>query len=973
MKKVYSFLTRSILSVATLAGAALMLNSCVNADYDLEKINTDNIVVGEYFALPIGYTNEIYLGDLIDTADVDLLALVDRNYNLTLSDSTEVSISEILGDQDISIDEINYETSINTDFSKPTLDPISLDVDPSTIDVDPGMSGISVDDQKIEYKQEVSLDMGAGNSFGNSGVTVPETSLTHGVGSQTANIAIDDVTCPTQVTKITDFSLASTDAVLKIDVTEFKSALDNASTSTFSLTIPSLTITFPDGYKVNGGDSNVLSKTNLVADADGYVSVNFTFNKTYDEITPSGGKISGLGGDVTIALSDSFTIAGQTTSVTPSKIAVSLDATIKVTNMDITLTAEIEVDDDDDLCGETTINNISSLVTHIGTLTMKTGSDTIGISITSVSLPAGLSVGSEVLKLKFPASKFTLDEDASVSKVSDDYVLSIPVRDVVGGSGFNHTITLNEIIIDQDVADSMPDIDDDGSITFDPGIVLEGATISISGTLSLDDLNTYCNSGDNKEITTAITATGLEIDDAEVTISTYTAPISQQTIDISLSESLGDEIVRVDYLTFADDVYVNLDIEVALTGIDSDLSFYNFEACFPKFIVFDSSVDVDADNKLKLNDIFTEETSSRKFSAQYKIDKLDFTSYQGLIQEGELTLDEVVTLEGAIKLDGGVASSGSLPSSISASVDVSINEMTIKEVSGKLDASYDDTESLDLTEYAEDLEGLDISIKLNNPSVSLEIVNPLDLSFSLTTLSITPYKGGAAQTPVVSESVNVAASSTSKIVLSGNDAPTTAEPGVQYVKLDGLSSLLATVPDSVVINYAAGLDGDSHTIDLTADYDDFKVKYDLNIPLEFDEFKISYTTTVEDLNESIAELTDYVSSLTLNILSTSTLPLTLTISEIKLLDTNGGELTYLDPIVKEGTNSIAANGTSKLQLSIADNKADDLARLDALEISVVAEITSSENGGQLSEDQYIKFKVSAVVPEGITVDMADEE
>ncbi|MFI3331044.1 MAG: hypothetical protein R3Y38_04500, partial [Rikenellaceae bacterium] len=311
MKKVYSFLTRSILSVATLAGAALMLNSCVNADYDLEKINTDNIVVGEYFALPIGYTNEIYLGDLIDTADVDLLALVDRNYNLTLSDSTEVSISEILGDQDISIDEINYKTSIITDFSKPTLDPISLDVDPSTIDVDPGMSGISVDDQKIEYKKEVSLDMGADISFGTSGVIVPATSLTHGVGSQTANIAIDDVTCPTQVTKITDFSLASTDAVLKIDVREFKSALDNA--STFSLTIPSLTITFPGGYKVNGGDSNVLRETNLEADADGYVSVNFTFNKTYDEITPSGGEISGLGGDVTIALSESFTITGQTT------------------------------------------------------------------------------------------------------------------------------------------------------------------------------------------------------------------------------------------------------------------------------------------------------------------------------------------------------------------------------------------------------------------------------------------------------------------------------------------------------------------------------------------------------------------------------------------------------------------------------------------------------------------------------------
>ncbi len=1000
MKKIYNARSKSALYYLFLGTLAVSSWSCVDETYSIDKEIEMDMNIGGSLTLPLGSTSQIKLGDMLkDAGDLEMLEeLAGGDYTISMNNQIEIDLTE-LSEISVILDEISEPINIAPiALNTPTLatfdiagDPQNIEVAPSTIEIDKG------DSTPINETINISPELGSIFAIP-AGVPITNTNIPIALASSDPIGVNVDFEYPDQVKQVSKITFSST-ASISLDASNLKARFGND----FELSLAYIEITFPEGFYLDGTTSNSVRRTALEADANGIITMEYTID-SYNKTLVNNGTPLSIGGDITFDIAPEITISGTTSGATPS----SDELTLKILNDVSVDDAEVEVEgieipiDAVENLGSPVKIDLDNLITAISSVSLAAGHNAIDIEIDPISsLPTGLSTGSaEYLTITFPRSKYIFASHADMTTTEELYQLNIPVSSVVEGAGYSTSIAIEKILFSAEdyVAGTDTEVP---YVNFDPQIATLAATVTLGGDISLSDYDSYTSS--TSTITASFSGMGLEVETAQVTTAGYTADIDPVNSEIAISESIPAEIERIYSLTFADRVYLNVDVEVDITGTDADLSFKDYTIEFPKFIQFADDVPVTFDpekgvNVMTINDTFDKVGDTRKFSRKFEVLSLDFTDegYKDIITgEGNsktLNLDETISLAGSLSLEGGEVDSSSLPETVAPQISYSLDAITVDKVYGVLNPEIpSEPTTIDLSEIGEAFSG-DLSLVLSSPGITFTATNSLEIPVEISTIKLTPTKGGEPietqnnegetittevemiQPIIIAAAKNGVSTSTKINVVPDGQIPTSTN-GESYVEMKNLKYLLSGLPDKVEISYEAAaiqIDNEPHMIDLDRDEPyEFTLDYDLSVPLRFDSLYIDYESTMRDLGESLATAFDYVSSLEVNLEVENTMPLALQISKITPVDKQGDEITSLDPLLKEGENTILANSSSSLKLSLRDNEYGDLKKIDGFNIYIDATIDYVEGGSQINADQYLVIKMSATLPDGIYID-ADE-
>ncbi|MFI3316627.1 MAG: hypothetical protein SNF93_03485 [Rikenellaceae bacterium] len=1023
MRKLYLSLSRFVVAVAIYGSSLFTSTSCVNADYDLDKeIDLEMNLIGE-LTLPIGSIKPLTLGEMLDPADVENLELMeDGSYKISLSDYMSVDITKLGGDSGVSIAAIKGGMTETTEFGMAEFETFDIDVEDVNIEVDTQLTQIDVDGSGTSIADKVEIETGLADmelTYMSQSINI--TSVPEGedlpddaaiyIDAEYQNTTIDlsfgdGITCPDLLKSVTRIDLTGSSATITIDASDFAIVFDN-----LEMTFPSLVITFPEGFVLEC-DEDTDSADNTITIKDMVVEgeprkVDFDILEYNLPLANIDKRLESIEGDIVCTIQEEVPLSGTTKGVeeiTSDLIIIDIAADITIADMDFSVgVLEVEVEEQGQLSDQADIK-VDDMIQSVTSVTLDKDFNTVNISILPITIPSGLNVSGDNIYIYFPCDTYLLlDEDLTI--MNGNYILPIPVSSIIGVSGvsgYNRTISIDKILFaDGTVVDEM--------VSFDPGISMSGTTLTLSMGTKIDDesysttLSAYNAIAKEMDPDAALVAkvgstTGLLIDSAEAVITGYSAPIEDNTIDFTQTQTIDEQLVSINNMTFMEgtQVLVELDIDVNLdlsaAGAPT-LSFDDYTIKFPNFLKFAPNAEVeialteDGYYTVVLNDKFDSTTTAGHctYSLTLEIEEIDFSDYdETILSDGVLNLKDQVLLSGGVKVSGGEIDSSDLSGSIACSIDYSISEMKISEVYGvvKPDIPVEDQE-ISLADLAESLEDIELNVVLDNPTISITATNPLQIPLEITSLTLQPSReestaGFDAMTINKTISIDPADGDTpsvTQIYITAADY-NGGDSSVQYVTLENFGEILNGSPDMIAISYEAGVpewqEGDAlHVVEINTDYE-FVLDYSLDIPLAFESFDLEYTTTVDDLGGDLEEVLDYISALELTLTIDNELPISLIISQITPLDADGEAITTLDAFIDSKSNTVAALGTSTVELSLADNAAGDLRKLDGLDIKIEATIDQTAAGVALNSEQSLSISLWAKIPNGITVDLNEE-
>lgn len=980
------------------------VSSCIDDKYDLNKdISTEMGVLGD-ITLPLGVTEPILLGDMIDTSEVDLLSLIDGRYAITIEDTIDVSIDAVGGDGGIVIDGIEEIEKIEENISENTeLPTFNIDIS-SSVSIEQSLDTVALGEGgAIEDEINVlpTYDTGLATllTSGYSGVDILESDeqLFIELVLDRDEIDIDvnlDAACPTEVVSISNIvfgdGTTGSKIAVSVDISALASCFDG-----FQWMTPKMKLEFPEDYVLENGTNSVEIESTLCSGS--VYTFDIYIEKYTKEMCPDpedDNKLPNITGVITCEVLSDVEIVGGTTNGTTldnSKYFNLLVGGDPMTVYDMDLKVEgIEVIVEKEEVGDPVdIEEVSTDIAYVEKVLFVDGENALTITIDPIDLPDGLEPQNEgTIDVLFPIAIFDLEAatGTTLGDYDSEYIaLQIPQNEMMG----DNLVTVNKevLIMALTLGADYPNID--GTISFEPGILVAEKTVTLAGTMKLNDYNDYAKeSSDGQTINVVAASDDLEIDEAAIVTNGITVEMDDKTTAIEINQEIPAELVELYTMTFGNEVSAAITVEIEGLPIGDevgDLLFDNYVITFPKFLKFKDG-QVNEENQLVLDQVVIgdKDDQVRVFNSEVLvIEMLDFDGYTDLIKlaEGDgdntLLLNDSVYLSGNIKLASGEASS--TLETVTGQVRFKMSDIEVARITGVVDPEMPEVnESIDLSDLTEDLTLEDVSAVLTNPTISMNVTNPLSIPVEIATLKLVPYKNGVAKDAIQTlEVIDIAAgddtndtSATTSITLSAF-ASTTAG----HYQIEGLQNLLEELPDSIVIDVEAAVGGDTHSIDVSKDYD-LTFDYAVNIPLEFESLNIAYVDTIADLNESLGDIVDMVSTIELILEVTNALPFTVEIAEVTPLDIDGNLLSLSDFFPEDDTiegGSVDAPSVSNITLRIADNDAKELALLDALAIKIVASVTSTDGGTALTEEQYLQLGLKVRLPEGLTIDIDDLE
>jgi hypothetical protein len=317
---------------------------------------------------------------------------------------------------------------------------------------------------------------------------------------------------------------------------------------------------------------------------------------------------------------------------------------------------------------------------------------------------------------------------------------------------------------------------------------------------------------------------------------------------------------------------------------------------------------------------------------------------------------------------------------LSLMTDGSDNMIEISKVTGKVDCSIEPVSvDMDLSSLANALKTDDfkLALDLNRYSLALELKTNLSIPI-FANMSITPYKDGVAGTPHELPEplkIDVPESAGEPAVIrywvsnfKGEDPYMPA--GYTHVTFDILS-LIADIPDKLELTLSAGTDPEAEASIAHSDEGPvLEASYSFNLPFEFGEdMALEFSTIISNVPEELGTILKY-GSLALTGEIESTLPLGLDMT-CNFLDSKGNKIDLAENAGKQAIQPGTISGEAvktDLNILVGVKKNADLSDIDSIELVFK---TLSVAGAPVKKDSYIKAKLQARVPEGVTLDLKD--
>ncbi len=343
---------------------------------------------------------------------------------------------------------------------------------------------------------------------------------------------------------------------------------------------------------------------------------------------------------------------------------------------------------------------------------------------------------------------------------------------------------------------------------------------------------------------------------------------------------------------------------------------------------------------------------------------------------------EAVTVEGSVVLEDVALNVDEwLDRDLEVVFNASMQSIDISKVTGKVDYQLDiKPMQVNLKEYTDQLGDWGIEadpvLDLARAHLALDVKTNLSVPASAT-VEIIPYDGEVERTDgIITATLSLdPATSADEVKVSRFWVAETDEDmpeGYTFVGVPGILDMVKPIPSRIVIRAAGGTDAEKECVlEPDAEYT-FDVDYAFGLPLEFGEdFYVKYRMAVKGLPEIVDQVLGYGSKIMIGGKFFNSLPLAVNLT-VHLLDAEGNRIPFVD---EAGVQKIApclldgSASSTDLEVMVLLENPEDAARIADLEL--VLEASDGVAGVQVDEGDYLEAALQLVLPEGVTVDLAE--
>lgn len=320
---------------------------------------------------------------------------------------------------------------------------------------------------------------------------------------------------------------------------------------------------------------------------------------------------------------------------------------------------------------------------------------------------------------------------------------------------------------------------------------------------------------------------------------------------------------------------------------------------------------------------------------------------------------------------------------VSVGIEILDTKFYIESIAGRVAYSATEKTSIDLGDIARyDVEVGDLDV---SPVLRFAVDNPFSIPIDAE-IDLIPYKNGAKVTEntVTIGGVAIAAATRTEsahtdIVIAKADRKS-EYPTAQFVAADITRVFKGQMPDRIEVMVKAATDSErAYTIYARERYD-VAYNYDVDIPLEIgNAFSIAYTETVDDLNDTFADLADKnitVGEIEVVAKVANSTPLDFAI-DAQMLDAQGNPTTAQVVIDKANDTAFGStDGTVRksdvvLRLSLGEgNNLRTLADIASMRLTLTADAPKNGMGNlKINKNQTLSATLTLNVKGGVTFDL----
>ena len=526
------------------------------------------------------------------------------------------------------------------------------------------------------------------------------------------------------------------------------------------------------------------------------------------------------------------------------------------------------------------------------------------------------------------------------------------------------------------------------------GVSLQGTTIRLSDVQELQQM---------ENTTVAFSGIIPDIEPAEFGLEAYERAVETEIAIERIEAEIPAEINSIQLQQILlKDTYLSLVVDASsvkevVGNVDMTLS---VDITLPEmFLVASESQDVTFENHvLSINEKM--DGDYRIVVDDIRIVGLDLSGVQ--VKDGKIAIEaSEIPVRGAVKLENltvdldnlkgkslGVYINGSLASADEKGEPT--ESISIDKITGYVGFDMDPiTTSVDLSSLAKELTnvGVDLVMDIHTFYLNLNVDTNIDIPVA-GNLEVTQYFGnlpGESLSAEITLDPEERVDGTYSIFVSNMDPNSPESEGrydvykdCQCIQLDLFSLLYSknsgakqVMADSIQVALNAGTDPERLcVIEPSKDYDlDFR--YELGVPMEFgDDFFVEYRDTITGLPADAAKIFEY-GSVGLSGKFENGLPFNVAV-QVNPLDAARKVIPLKEGVGVQNIASCDKNGnpvTTDLRF-ILSAEGTDLSGMDAVEL-IFKLNAKGVAGVPMKEDMYVKASLSALVPDGVTLDLKD--
>ncbi len=446
------------------------------------------------------------------------------------------------------------------------------------------------------------------------------------------------------------------------------------------------------------------------------------------------------------------------------------------------------------------------------------------------------------------------------------------------------------------------------------------------------------------------------------------------TLSLDSEQDIPEEVKRIDRLDVSK---INARVIVKLLANDMNLmsklnnvSLKSFTIHFPKEVIF-------ADGIEGLNydtNVFTT-VQPYVFDDNYEMtETFPVVGLVGFpeINDCKIRVVENIDCEGVISADA-VNVCGDDFEGFRMTVQFDIPEFDVVKMTGIVDPNINVTPKIiELGELPDIVTDSETRINLNTLSLKVSLENPVGVPFNaVLNLTALDKQQVVINDPVavnvfIEKAVGFDSSKRADLFIT-NSETLIAPAGYVKVLVNDLNKLIGKIPEYIKITPDVTVDKtQSHTLTLGRDYST-TVDYALQMPFDFGENShIVYRESIDDLNADIEDYADKVKSMEIFATAESTLPFEVKLS-LTPVDVNGKDMSdrieYTPYVLLKPGDETAP--TQNVEMKFSEKSIGAFQKLDRIDFTVEGNTIAAVS--VLKPTQYIKLKMTAHIPDGITI------